>query len=134
MIGDVAMQHPIAWIVGDKCDIDRFFWCNKDGIGPLPVRDRGFIAAQNTEAMAMQMDWMPKGRVVAEGQQAALRSLQRQQRRHTGVTIASHRVTVDRPDCTACGHHAAPSSRSAHHPASTHHPALQRKGMAIGGG
>ena len=55
MIGDVAMQHPIAWIVGDKCNIDRFFWCDQNGIGPLPIRDAD-IAAQNAEAMAMQMD------------------------------------------------------------------------------
>ena len=62
MIGDVAMQHPIAWIVGDKCNIDSFGAIRR--IGPLPIRNRGSIAAQHAEAMAVQMNWMRKGRVV----------------------------------------------------------------------
>ena len=58
MVHDVAMQHPVAGIVGDEGDVHRFLRRNEDGVGPLSIGDRGTVALEHPEAVAVQVHRM----------------------------------------------------------------------------
>src|SRR5260370_41471974 len=60
MIRDMAMQHPVAGIVGDEGNIDGLFRRQQHSVGPLTMRHRGPVAAQHAEAVAVEMNRMPK--------------------------------------------------------------------------
>ena len=122
MIGDVTMQHPVAGIVGHECDVDCLLRRNENGIRPLSVRDLRTIPTQHAEAVAVQMHRMPPRGVIAERQQITASVLKGEERRHAGLTIASHGHAVDRPArVVAHPHH----STHAHHGAAAHHAALK---------
>src|SRR5260370_42254064 len=91
----MAMQHPVAGIVGDEGDIDGLFRWQEHSVGPLPMRHRRPVAAEHTEAMAVEMHRMPERRVIANRQDVALSEVECHERRHAGMTVASHRMTVN---------------------------------------
>ena len=68
MVHDVAMQHPIAGVIGDKGAFHDISGRQEDGVGPLAMRRQRPIAAEHPEAVAVQMHRMPPCRLIAYGQ------------------------------------------------------------------
>ena len=124
----MAVEHPVAGVVGDKGDLDGFTRRHQNRIPPLPPRGRLAVAADDAEAVAVQMHRMPPRRLVTQGQHAALAVFERDERWHVVLAIANHRHAVHRPGRAGHAHHAHP-----HHALAAHHAALQRDLMADGG-
>src|SRR5262249_24250539 len=103
MIGDMAVKHPVTWLIGNECNLGCFLGWHQDSVGPLPMRDLRSISAKNTEAVAVEMNRMPPCRVVIDFKSVASTKFQGQQRRHSRVAFTGHRLTVDGPHC-AVGH------------------------------
>jgi len=51
---DVAMERPIAGIVGDEGDVHHFLGRDQDGVLDLRLREGNAFAGQNVEGMAVQ--------------------------------------------------------------------------------
>ena len=55
----MAVQHPVAWIIGDQGDVGRLSRRDEHGVGPLMIGDGRAVAAQHPEAVAMEMHRVP---------------------------------------------------------------------------
>ena len=124
MVGDVAMEHPVAGVISDEGDFNGLARRHQHRIPPLPTRVGFAVAADDTEAVAVQMHRVPPRSLVAQRQYAGLAPFERNERRHTRLAIASHRHAVHGPG----------RATYARHPHPAHHPTLQRDLMALGSG
>ena len=39
MIDDVAVQHPVTWVIGNEGALDDILRCDQHRVAPLPVRE-----------------------------------------------------------------------------------------------
>ena len=65
MFKNMAMEHPIAGVVGYKGNVDPFFWGHHDGILPLIVFCWLAISGNHAKAVPVKVDRMrPSGFVL----------------------------------------------------------------------
>ncbi len=69
MFQDVAVKHPVAWIVRDERDLHTFLRTHQDGVLPLLVSGGPAVTAEHPETVAVQVDWMMPLRVVDQCQE-----------------------------------------------------------------
>src|SRR6516225_1246322 len=127
VVGDVAMEHPVAGVVGYKRDFDRLARRHQHRIPPFPTWVRFAIAADYAEAMPVQMHRVPPCSLVVQPQHTALVTLERNERLHFRLAVTGHGHAVHSPSSAA---HIAHHRHTAHHPratphhshATTHHP------------
>src|SRR5262245_10897443 len=80
MLQDVAMDHPVAGIVGDEGDFDVLLRRNQYRVTPLPIGRCPAVARDDAEGMAMQMNRMVERSVVLELEYIGAPAFQKQQR------------------------------------------------------
>src|SRR5262249_45643247 len=84
-------------------------------IPPFPTRVRFAIAADDAEAMPVQMHRVPPRSLVAQHQHTALATPELNERRHVGLAVTGHGHPVHCPSSAARTQHS-------HHPPATHPP------------
>src|SRR5262249_8411624 len=102
MLQDVAMEHPVAGIVGDEGDVDAFFWCGEHRILPLLEPRRHPVPRYHSKRVAMQVDGMMEGGVVLQGEGVGAAAFQEQYGR---MRMLGRGHAVDRPNVVAVTHH-----------------------------
>src|SRR3546814_2695884 len=68
VLEDVAVDHPVARVVGDERDLDALVRRHQHRVLPLAMAGRRPVAAQHPEGMAVQMDRVMPGGVVVQSQ------------------------------------------------------------------
>lgn len=76
MLQDMAMEHPVAWIVCNERDFDALARVHHHRVLPFAAACRLTVARDHPKNVAMQMHRMVPGRIVDEGQSTGLVSLQ----------------------------------------------------------
>src|SRR5688500_16494632 len=80
----VAMEHPVARVVGYERDLRAFARCEQYRVQPLPMRRGRPVAREDAERMSVQMDRMVPSRVVNEIQHIAAALAQDEERVEIG--------------------------------------------------
>src|SRR5581483_4933155 len=132
MLQDVTVEHPVAGVVGDEGDLDLLARSHQHGILPLAILGRCSVAADDAEGVSVQVHWMPPRRLVVHRKHVGTSAFEREHGIHD---VACHGDTIDEPDFTAVHHfhhvHAAHAAVAHHH--LSHHAAIERDLMALGG-
>src|SRR5262245_61976733 len=75
VIGDMAVEHPVARVVGDEGDFDDLAGRNQCRIAPLATSSRFSVTADDAEAVPMPMHRVPPRGLISQDQDAALPAL-----------------------------------------------------------
>src|SRR3546814_7011080 len=63
---DVAVEHPVTRVISDEGDLDALVRCAQDSVLPFPVRGGCAVPGDHPEDVAVQVDRVPAGGLVAQ--------------------------------------------------------------------
>ena len=72
VLQDMAVEHPVAGVIGHERNFDFFSRGHQDSVPPFLVRCSEPVAAYNPKRMPVQVDGMVPRRVVAHPEDIAL--------------------------------------------------------------
>src|SRR5262245_13237876 len=135
VLQDVAVEHPIAGVVGDERNLHFLTGRHQHRIPPFPQAGRDTVTAEDAERMPVQMHRVPPGRLVVEGKNVRAASVEDEHRIHD---VAEHGDAINEPDLAGVHHlhhvhHAAHTTTALAHHHATHHPAVEGHLVALGG-
>src|SRR3546814_11402262 len=92
MIDNMAVEHPVARVIGNKGDLNDILRCKEYRIRPLSIWHILPVPRNNKKTEAVEVHGMPPGCGIADGQKIGLMPLQcskRSEERRVGKECVS---------------------------------------------